>query len=353
MSFMVECGGQKWRLDDGNYIIGRHSDCDLRIADGRLSRQHARLTLAGSRAQVVDLGSRNGVFVDDQAQNQRPSGPEHSVRIGPFRLRLRPLHQGVATQDQDADFLPMAAASVNRQALTDTFDERSSASAEVRASKGPDAGASTKEMLSDAFAPQTQTRLGSTALASSGWFRLPSSHDSTLATRAIAFLGDVGLQFPIAVTLGCVSFLAGLLGALALHTFGAAEQASVTPTDGSQIFITLLQPETWLSLSVEILAGENQSAGAVWLLGLSCGVCLTLGWLTLVLILPTIASGGPYWHRHYNLQICTARGERPAAWQVCLRWGLILPLAPLTVPMALVRLPGFHDLIAGTRLRSE
>ena len=165
---MVECGGQKWRLDDGSYVIGRHSECDLRIADGRLSRQHARLTLAGSRAQVVDLGSRNGVFVDETPQDSAAIGPEHTVRIGPFRLRLQPLHPGVPAHDQDADFMPMSAAAVNRQALTDTFDERSRSTAVVAVTSAPQGGSTTKELLSDTFAPQSQARLGGTATAAVG-----------------------------------------------------------------------------------------------------------------------------------------------------------------------------------------
>ena len=41
-------------------VIGRHSDCDVAIADSRLSRRHARILKAGSKYLLEDLRSSNG-----------------------------------------------------------------------------------------------------------------------------------------------------------------------------------------------------------------------------------------------------------------------------------------------------
>lgn len=47
-------------------IVGRSATCDLAIDNGRLSRQHAKLTLKGKVLVVEDLGSTNGTFVNNQ-----------------------------------------------------------------------------------------------------------------------------------------------------------------------------------------------------------------------------------------------------------------------------------------------
>jgi hypothetical protein len=46
------------------YLVGRGSECDLRLDDERISRRHARLAPIESGWQVADLGSKNGTRVD-------------------------------------------------------------------------------------------------------------------------------------------------------------------------------------------------------------------------------------------------------------------------------------------------
>lgn len=48
------------------WLIGRGSDCDLRLFDPALSRHHCRLILRGDRVAIEDLGSRNGTLVNGQ-----------------------------------------------------------------------------------------------------------------------------------------------------------------------------------------------------------------------------------------------------------------------------------------------
>ena len=47
-------------VERGEFVVGRHSECDLAIADGRLSRRHARLIRTGTGFEIEDLGSSNG-----------------------------------------------------------------------------------------------------------------------------------------------------------------------------------------------------------------------------------------------------------------------------------------------------
>jgi two-component system, NtrC family, response regulator AtoC len=61
----------------GQVTIGRGEDADVRLADPRASRYHARITV-GDVMEVEDLGSRNGTILRDQSL-----APGHSA---PFRL---------------------------------------------------------------------------------------------------------------------------------------------------------------------------------------------------------------------------------------------------------------------------
>ena len=59
--------GREWPLADGEHVIGRGGDVEIRIAAPGLSRRHARVAVRDGRATVEDLGSKNGTFVGEQA----------------------------------------------------------------------------------------------------------------------------------------------------------------------------------------------------------------------------------------------------------------------------------------------
>ena len=47
-------------------ILGRGTDCDLRLVDPGVSRHHAELRVEDGEVVLVDLGSTNGTFVNGQ-----------------------------------------------------------------------------------------------------------------------------------------------------------------------------------------------------------------------------------------------------------------------------------------------
>ncbi len=55
---------QEIDLPQGETLIGRSASCHVTIEDPLVSRQHARITIEGSRATAEDLGSRNGLQVN-------------------------------------------------------------------------------------------------------------------------------------------------------------------------------------------------------------------------------------------------------------------------------------------------
>jgi len=56
--------GRRYKLGDGEYVIGRRSDCQVFVPDMRVSRQHARLWRDGEGWTLEDLGSNNGTYVN-------------------------------------------------------------------------------------------------------------------------------------------------------------------------------------------------------------------------------------------------------------------------------------------------
>jgi DNA-binding NtrC family response regulator len=51
---------------DGDVVIGRGDAAHVRLFDGSVSRAHARISMAGGRAEIVDLGSQNGTKVNGE-----------------------------------------------------------------------------------------------------------------------------------------------------------------------------------------------------------------------------------------------------------------------------------------------
>jgi two-component system, NtrC family, response regulator AtoC len=50
----------------GSVVLGRDAECDLQLGASSVSRQHARLDMRGDQGSLVDLGSRNGTFVNGE-----------------------------------------------------------------------------------------------------------------------------------------------------------------------------------------------------------------------------------------------------------------------------------------------
>ncbi len=64
--------GEYWPLHIGRNIIGRSSDCDIRLCERTVSDHHAALNIKQMKttnkilASIKDEGSKNGIFVNDE-----------------------------------------------------------------------------------------------------------------------------------------------------------------------------------------------------------------------------------------------------------------------------------------------
>jgi pSer/pThr/pTyr-binding forkhead associated (FHA) protein len=69
------------------FLIGRGTDCDLRLHVSEISRHHCLIRIQGSEATLVDLGSSNGTYVNGaRVLSQAALHTGDEIRVGPCRF---------------------------------------------------------------------------------------------------------------------------------------------------------------------------------------------------------------------------------------------------------------------------
>ncbi|MBV8761670.1 MAG: SpoIIE family protein phosphatase [Deltaproteobacteria bacterium] len=81
--------GRRYKLGDGEYVIGRRSDCQIFVPDMRVSRQHARLVRNGEGWTLEDLGSNNGTYINGvRLQNATAIRHDDEIMIANNKIRV-------------------------------------------------------------------------------------------------------------------------------------------------------------------------------------------------------------------------------------------------------------------------
>jgi DNA-binding CsgD family transcriptional regulator len=75
-------GNLPFRLDEGEYVLGRTKKAQIVIADAAISRRHARFVCTRNGLTIEDLNSSNGTFV-----NELPITGQQQLQVGD-RVRL-------------------------------------------------------------------------------------------------------------------------------------------------------------------------------------------------------------------------------------------------------------------------
>ena len=70
-------------------LLGRGTDCDLRLVDPGVSRHHAEIRIEGPEIVLVDLGSTNGTFVNGQPIRRVTLGDGARISLGRTTLVFR------------------------------------------------------------------------------------------------------------------------------------------------------------------------------------------------------------------------------------------------------------------------
>jgi DNA-binding winged helix-turn-helix (wHTH) protein len=92
-------GDREIALNEGENILGRDEASVAWIDVYSVSRHHARIDIAGEKAMLHDLGSKNGTFLRDQRIEKAVDVSDgDEIRIGTVQLVLRRFQPGVSTQ---------------------------------------------------------------------------------------------------------------------------------------------------------------------------------------------------------------------------------------------------------------
>src|SRR5216683_5965160 len=74
--------GTRYPIADGPVVIGRASDCDVRINDHSVSRRHARIQPGADGYYAVDLQSTNGTYINDMPASMYKLKDGDYLRVG-------------------------------------------------------------------------------------------------------------------------------------------------------------------------------------------------------------------------------------------------------------------------------
>ena len=69
--FRLKIGAQELELHVGELLVGRSEECGLCLDDERLSRVHSKFIVSKTQVELVDLGSRNGTYLNDNRVRER------------------------------------------------------------------------------------------------------------------------------------------------------------------------------------------------------------------------------------------------------------------------------------------
>ncbi len=76
--------GQRWTIDNDEFVIGRGSDCQIVLPERQVSRHHVKILHENGRYILHDLGSRNGTHLNGtqfEGQTQLQDGDEISIAL--------------------------------------------------------------------------------------------------------------------------------------------------------------------------------------------------------------------------------------------------------------------------------
>ena len=64
-------------------VIGRHTECDIQIPLGEISRRHCEIVLKKDKIAVRDLGSSNGTYINNRRIQQAEVKAGETLTVGP------------------------------------------------------------------------------------------------------------------------------------------------------------------------------------------------------------------------------------------------------------------------------
>lgn len=109
----VDVDGQRYELQRGVTVVGRGSDCQIRITDSAASRKHLEIVWDGSNGFARDLGSTNGSKIEGQRFREAKLQAGTVITIGQTALRFQLVPGRTAAPRQSQPTAPPAPGSAS------------------------------------------------------------------------------------------------------------------------------------------------------------------------------------------------------------------------------------------------
>ncbi len=87
--------GQRFYLGQRDHLIGRSQEVDIPLADDSISRYHAKVIYRNDEFILLDLGSKNGTFLNGTNVHECPLRAGDEIMIGNHALQF--LYEAVLT----------------------------------------------------------------------------------------------------------------------------------------------------------------------------------------------------------------------------------------------------------------
>jgi pSer/pThr/pTyr-binding forkhead associated (FHA) protein len=92
-AMLVVCGGPTVGVASQSrrtsQTWGRHPSCDIVLDHITVTSRHARLQRTPAGFRIADLGSLNGIYVNQERVSAAAVDPSDEIQIRKFRLRLQ------------------------------------------------------------------------------------------------------------------------------------------------------------------------------------------------------------------------------------------------------------------------
>lgn len=86
---LIQSGENKtFTIHEGVNIVGRDSSSDIQVVSEKISRSHAKITLAGESCIIEDLKSANGTLVNDKKISQVKLNNGDEIKISEHILHF-------------------------------------------------------------------------------------------------------------------------------------------------------------------------------------------------------------------------------------------------------------------------
>ena len=100
---------REFPLNAETTILGRRTDCTLRIQTSDVSRQHCQLVIKDDGLLVKDLGSSNGTYVNGKRVAETSLSPGDRLTVGPVVFVVQIDGQPANIEPADAEIEESAA----------------------------------------------------------------------------------------------------------------------------------------------------------------------------------------------------------------------------------------------------